>query len=145
MVDLPKKSEQPDRIYGLRMGRRLERLLLWFEDNRPSSCGKMIAETLKTSPFRPDGEPVLFPFLVLEGKSEKGRDSFSDIEVQTAFSIRTLLELQQGLYNAAAEKFASETRPFVWFPSYKGEQWRVSAGFVPDERGSRAYVCDTVI
>ncbi|KAI9691720.1 MAG: hypothetical protein M1822_007792 [Bathelium mastoideum] len=145
MADLPKRSEQPDRIYGLRMGRRLERLMLWSQDNRPSSCGKMIAEALKTSPFRPDGEPVLFPFLVLEAKSEKGRESFSDIEVQTAFSIRTLLELQQGLYDAAAEKSISEARPFVWFLSYKGEQWRVSAGFVRDERGSRTYVCNAAV
>jgi hypothetical protein len=137
--DLPKK-ELPDRIYGLRMTKRLERLLLWSEDKRPSSDGKTIGESIRTSPFRADGEPVIFPFLVVEAKSEKGRDSFSDIEVQTAFTIRTLLKIQQDLRDAAGEESESEPSPLVWFFSYKGDQWRVSAAFVENERGTQSYV-----
>lgn len=122
------------------MTNRLERLLLWSEDNRLSSDGKAIGQSIRTSPFRTDGEPVVFPFLVAEAKSEKGRDGFSDIEVQTAFTIYTLLELQQDLRDAAGEGSESELSPLVWYLSYKGEQWRVSAAFVKHESGVRTYV-----
>lgn len=139
LEDLPKKG-LPDRIYGLRMTKRLERLLLWSEDKRPTSGGKTIGESIRTSPFRADGEPVVFPFLIVEAKSEKGRDSFSDIEVQTAFAIRTLLKIQQDLHEAAGEESESEASPLVWFFSYKGDQWRVSAAFVKIEKGAQSYV-----
>jgi hypothetical protein len=123
------------------MTKRLERLILWSEDKRPSSGGRTIGECIRTSPLNADGgEPVIFPFLVIEAKSEKGRDSFSDIEVQTAFSIRTLLKLQQDLRDAAGYDNESEASPLVWFFSYKGEQWRVSAAFVRNGRRIRSYV-----
>jgi hypothetical protein len=97
MADLPKKRERPDRVLGLCVTKRLERLLLWSDDKRPSAGGKTIGESIKSSPFRSEGAPIIFPFLVIEAKSEKGRDGFSDIELQTAFTIRALLELQQDL------------------------------------------------
>jgi len=136
---LPKK-EKSDRVYGLRMTERLERLVLWSEDKRPYSNGNSIGQSIRTSPFRSDGEPVIFPFLVIEAKWEKGRDGFSDIEVQTAFTIRTLLKLQQELRDATDEEIESELSPLVWYLSYKGEQWRVSAAFVKDESGVQSYV-----
>ncbi|KAF2809204.1 uncharacterized protein BDZ99DRAFT_533885, partial [Mytilinidion resinicola] len=139
MADLPKKREKPDRVYGLRITKRLERLLLWSEDKRASSGGKTIGESIRSTPFRADGEPVLFPFLVIEAKSEKGREGFSDIEVQTAFAIRTLLELQQDLADAVGEDSSSETSPLVWFLSYRGEQWRVSAAFIKYDAGVKTY------
>jgi hypothetical protein len=124
---LPKREEKPDRVYGLRKTKRLERLLV-------------SAEGLRTSPFRPDGEPILFPFLILEAKSEKAADSFTDIEVQTAFAIRELLRLQDGLRQAADEDEDWEAGPFVWFLSYKGEQWRVSAAYIERRDLDRPYV-----
>lgn len=33
---------EPDRVYGLRMTKQLDRLLQWTEDKRPSAGGKMI-------------------------------------------------------------------------------------------------------
>src|SRR6266536_2230975 len=97
-------KEVPDRVYGLRVTKRLERLLLWTEDKRASSGGKTIGESIRTSPFRPNGEPIIFPFLALEAKSEKGRDGFSDVEMQTAFTIHALLKLQEDLRKAAGEE-----------------------------------------
>jgi hypothetical protein len=95
------KREKPDRVYGLRMIKRLERLLLWTEDKRPASGGKTIGESIRRSPFRHDGEPIVFfPFLALEAKSEKGRDGFSDVETQTAFTIHALLSLLEDLRKA---------------------------------------------
>jgi len=136
---MPKK-EEPDRVYGLRTTKRLERLLLYTEDKRPSSGGKFIGESIRTSPFRPDGEPVVFPFLVLEAKSEKGRNGFSDIEFQTAFSIRALLKLQEDLRKAAGDESEWETGPLVWFLANKGEQWRVAAAYIEIESGIQNYV-----
>jgi hypothetical protein len=143
--ELPKKSEKPDRVYGLRRTKRLERLLLWSENKHTAFGGKMIGDSIKSSPFRPDGEPIVFPFLIVEAKSEKAKDSFSDIEIQTAFSIRTLLQLQQDLRDAvgAQEHPDSDLRPLVWFLCYKGETWRVSAGYIERKKGVSNYVRTT--
>ncbi|CZR61916.1 uncharacterized protein PAC_11813 [Phialocephala subalpina] len=124
------KKEEPDRVFGLRSTKRLDRLLRWTEDRRVSSGGKMIGDSLRSTPFRPDGEPIVFPFLVLEAKSEKGRDNFSDIETQTAFAVHSLLTLQEDLRTAAGDDSEWESGSLVWFLAYKGEQWRVSAAYI---------------
>jgi hypothetical protein len=135
---LSRAREKPDRVYGLRRTNKLQRLLL-CTNNRCE--GKLIGDVVKTSPFLADGDPVLFPFLVLEAKSDKSADSFKDIEVQTAFSIRELLRLQDDLYQAAnGTRDEAHMRPFVWFISYRGEQWRVSAAFVEKKKGVCHYV-----
>lgn len=137
---MQKKEEQPDRVYGLRKTNRLERLLCWTEDKRVEAGGKMIGESVQSTPFRPDGEPIIFPFLALEAKSEKGRDAFSDIETQTAFTIRSLLTLQENLRIAAGEDSEWESGPLVWFLANKGEQWRVAAAYIDYKSGIRNYV-----
>ena len=134
--ELPKSKEKPDRIYGLRRTKRLDRLLD-SADKRPSMAGKQIEDTLRSCPFRADGEPIIFPFLVLEAKSEKSADSFSDIEIQTAFAIRELLIIQDDLRQAAE---GSQDYPLVWFISYKGEQWRVHAANIEIRNGAVCYV-----
>jgi hypothetical protein len=58
-------------------------------DDERSSVG----ETIRTSPFKEGVEPLLFPFLVLEAKSEKSSNGFEDIQTQTAFPILALLKL----------------------------------------------------
>lgn len=137
---MQKKEEQPDRVYGLRRTKRLERLLSWTEDKRVEAAGKMIGESIQSTPFRPDGEPIVFPFLALEAKSEKGRDAFSDIETQTAFTIRSLLTLQEDLRRAAGEDSEWESGPLVWFLANKGEQWRVAAAYIDYKAGIRNHV-----
>jgi hypothetical protein len=134
------KKEEPDRVYGLRMTKRLERLLQWTEDKRPTSGGKMIGESIRSTPFRPDGEPIVFPFLALEAKSEKGSDNFSDIETQTAFTIRLLLSLQEDLKTASGKDSEWESGPLVWFLANKGEQWRVAAAYIEYLNGVRHHV-----
>lgn len=79
--ELPKKGH-PDRVYGLRATKNFERLLKELSIRmEPHSTGDRGLQDLKTSPFRQDGDPLLFPFLVLEAKSEKGADSFGLIEM----------------------------------------------------------------
>ncbi|KAI0381180.1 hypothetical protein F5Y04DRAFT_281154 [Hypomontagnella monticulosa] len=127
--ELPKRGERPDRVYGLRVTRRLERLLE-SKDRRPSARGGDVGDVVRSNPFREDGDPIIFPFLLIEAKSEKGAHSFSDIETQTAFAIRELLELQDGLRVASGEAQDWEAGPLVWFLSYKGELWRVSIAYI---------------
>src|SRR5271170_1209095 len=95
-----KKRQRPDRIYGLSATTRLERLLSATNDGN----GKRIEDSIRITPFRPSKHPLLFPFLVLEAKSEKGSDSFSDIENQSAFAIRELIKLQDDLKSATKRK-----------------------------------------
>ncbi|KAM0342884.1 hypothetical protein ACHAPU_009088 [Fusarium lateritium] len=128
--DLPKREDRPDRVYGLRVTERLSRLLQSVEDTN---------EDIKVSPFKSDGDPLVFPFLVIEAKSEKGSDSVSDTQVQTGFAIRELLSIQYQLIQAAGEDMDRVVGPLVWFLSYKGEQWRVSAAYVHDQNDKIYY------
>jgi hypothetical protein len=123
----------------LRLTKRLERLL-WSEDKRQSAAGACIVDNLRSNPFREDGQSILFPFLVIEAKSEKGADSFSNIEAQTAFSLRELLVIQDNLRLAAEEDQDWDGGPLVWFLSYKGEQWRVSVAYIETENDCKHYV-----
>lgn len=97
-------------------------------------------KNLKISPFRKDGDPLLFPFLVLEAKSEKGADSFGLIEMQTAFCIRTLLKLQADLHVAVGEQTSCLGGPLVWFFASKGEEWRLSAAYTASKEQTLHYV-----
>jgi hypothetical protein len=100
----------------------------------------MIGESIRSTPFRPDGELIIFPFLVLEAKFEKSTDNFSDIETQTAFTIHLLLTLQEDLRKATGEDSGWETGPLVWFLANKGEQWRVASAYIEYQNGIRHHV-----
>ena len=135
------KQEQPDRVYGLRSTKNFQRLLDAISEQAESqSPDNPHAKDLKISPFRQDGDPLLFPFLVLEAKSEEGQDNFDLVEMQTAFSLRTLLQMQADLQQAIGKSSPSIAGPLVWFFASKGEQWRVSAGYVTNEKQTSHYV-----
>ncbi|PKS08714.1 hypothetical protein jhhlp_004767 [Lomentospora prolificans] len=136
---LGKRKLSPDRIYGLRKTKRFERILYREDKRKSSSKGKYIGDNTRTTPFCPDGEPVLFPFLVIEAKSEKGGAPFSSIEAQTAFAIRELLLVQDELRQAAEDDMDWDAAPLAWFLSYRGEQWRVSAAFIKWVNKQRIY------
>ncbi len=125
MPELSRK-EHPDRVFGLRERRNFEEALSHPSASQPS---RTLSSILETSPFKNAGEPLLFPFLILEAKSEKGSDDWDSIEKQTAFPIRTLLKLQQDLYEYTNEKSHWLDGPLVWFLSNKGEDWRVYGCF----------------
>ena len=127
-----KKGKRPDRLLGLRVTGRLDRILNQTEGPQEDSIGNSI----KTSPFRDGCEPLLFPFLVLEAKSEKSTDAFSKINLQTGFAIRALLELQRNLIQATIDNRQSGMKPLVWFLSYKGEVWRLSGAYVEETKAT---------
>lgn len=139
--DLP-KNEHPDRVYGLRETRAFERALNARVRNEQcqSSKAMQVRDAIRSTPFRQDGDSLLYPFLILEAKSEKGQDSFDSIEKQTSFPIRTLLKLQEELQNRCQSQPTWQHGPTVWFFANKGEEWRVSAGLVKVLAGETSYV-----
>lgn len=128
--DLRRREHRPDRIFGLFQSRTIKSLL-GKPDRRYDNASRTVRRAIDTTPFNEDGRPIVFPFLVIEAKSEKSADSFSDIDMQTAFVIRQLVLLQGGLERAASELGHAEwdAAPLVWYFSYRGEQWRVHAAF----------------
>jgi hypothetical protein len=113
------RVQQPDRIFGLSHTEPLKQLL-WYRAG------------LRHSPFA-DGN-VLYPFLIIEAKSEKGSPGFESIECQTAFPIRTLVKLQQDLSKVSEIGI----NPLVWFLANQGDEWRVYASIAD---GSKIVRC----
>lgn len=99
-------QQRPDRVYGL------NRTKVFKEHAFPR-------QGLRHSPFGDD--VVLYPFLIIEAKSEKGCPGFESIETQTAFPIRTLAKLQRDL----ASVCEGSINPLVWFLANQGDEWRV--------------------
>ncbi|KAF7593678.1 hypothetical protein BBP40_011088 [Aspergillus hancockii] len=110
-------TKKPDIVIGLRKDGIIEELL---QNN----------EHVVHSPTLNSPE-MLFPFLILEAKSEVGGPGFQYVETQTAFPIRTLLNIQSSL-----DKSTNIGRSLVWFLAYQGEEWKVY-GCTPDGRGTR--------
>lgn len=107
------QRRKPDRVFGLSRTKSLDYFSQadHFED-------------LRHSPF-PDAE-MLYPFLILEAKSEERGPGFESIETQTAFPIRTCLQLQEDLRRRSGVSLD----PFLWFMSYQGDEWRIAACIV---------------
>ena len=112
---LPKK--RPDRIYGLQQTENFARALKALAPSRE----------LRSSPFGEGSEPLLYPFLIVEAKSQKSGAGFDAIEMQTAFPIRTLLKLQHDLNDAVGESPGNS--PLIWFFANRGEDWRLYCGY----------------
>lgn len=120
---LPKKA--PDRVVGLNATANFREIL-----SRPVASAHTqapratIEDLVRISPFRSDADPLLFPFLLLEAKSEISTSSFDDIRIQSALPIQILLKLQAGLqsHQPAPDPFFN---PLVWFLAFRGDYWRV--------------------
>lgn len=132
------KREKPDRIFGFIETRRFREAL-----------NKLPAESeneIRYSPFvEGASDPIIFPFLVCEAKSEQSTDGFRNIEVQTTFAIHTLLEVQEGLQNESVKHGISPpTCPLVWFFAYRGANWRMYICYTKkDKMGNLSYVSRT--
>ena len=111
-------AKEPDRVIGLRDTEVFRELA-------------SAREGLRLSPFR-DGN-VLFPFLIIEAKSEKRGSGFASIESQVAFPIRALLKLQYDLSSASR----SSVRPLVWFLANQGVEWLVYGSVFDDSKWVR--------
>jgi hypothetical protein len=117
MSQLPKKKERPDRVYGLRMTKSY--------CTNPKMNNHLLGEDL----LMKASKPVLFvpnlsffPFLCSRQSRRKGK-------IASARSS-----------DATSEESDVRLNPLVWFFSYKGEYWRISAAFMEHEQGAQSYV-----
>jgi hypothetical protein len=135
---LPK--QEPDRVYGLRVTSNFEKLLSqsMANDSVPG-ISTTIGEAVSVSPFKGVTDPLLFPFLILEAKSENSRDGFYSIQTQTAFPIMALLKLQENLQSKIPNGELG-TDPLVWFFGHRGEDWRVYGCYVNKDIQPPQYV-----
>ncbi|KAJ5593172.1 hypothetical protein N7537_010076 [Penicillium hordei] len=124
-----KKYEAPDRVYGLKQTDNFK-ILLDSIDSRSlmTSTRRTLRETIEYSPFSPEGEPLLYPFLIMEAKPSNGAGR-AEVDMQTAFCIKRLLKLQYDLRAATGDDTQWPTGPLVWFLNWRGESWDVSVGF----------------
>ncbi|KAF2177247.1 hypothetical protein K469DRAFT_809553 [Zopfia rhizophila CBS 207.26] len=121
------RPRRPDRVFGLRETKNFEALL----DQTPSYSPRgetAIRESIRITPFRDTAQPLLFPFLILESKSEDSSDGFGQIQCQTAFPIKALLELQYELQGKVIN--ATCPGPLLWFLGHRGDSWRVYGCYV---------------
>ncbi len=136
------RKEHPDRVYGLQKTKNFAKALCSPSSKPVRADGGpvLVDETIRITPFKQVGEPLLFPFLILEAKSAKG-DDFDSIQKQTAFPIRTLLKIQADLRNECEQRISWQGGPLVWFLYNRGEDWRVAACFVENTDDEESYVC----
>ncbi|KAF3940404.1 hypothetical protein ABW19_dt0203441 [Dactylella cylindrospora] len=118
------QEQRPDRIYGLRQTRNLEDLLY-----QPLGNGTFLNDTLPQPHYCDSGEPMLFPFLVVEAKAGNAPDDWPSIQLQTAFPIYTYLKTQQTLKAATSQKSRWHSGPLVWFFMSRGDDWRLCLAY----------------
>lgn len=109
------RLQRPDHVFGLGMTKSFRR----YTSERP---------LLRHSPLVDEG--ILYPFLILEAKSEKGSPGFESVECQTALTVRTCLQLQKNLEEASGVRLD----PLVWFIGFQGDEWRLYAAVPEDSK-----------
>jgi hypothetical protein len=134
------QDKQPDRIYGLRQTRNLEDLLF-----TPIADGKLVGDLLQLHPVTERGEPLLFPFLVVEAKTGTAEDDWESITLQTAFPIYTFLNVQRSLKLATASRSRWTAGPLVWFFMSRGEDWRLCLAYQSPKLSSELSKPDSYI
>jgi hypothetical protein len=142
VAEIIPNGEKPDRAYGLRYTQRLKRVLRavsaesgqtdkYLARFSPYPRARKEATTEANSKGRSTKNPLLFPFLVLESKSESSGVEHHAIFRQTAFAIRSFLKIQYDLWTSTVgERTWGTGGPFVWFLSQKGVDWRVEGAYI---------------
>ncbi|KAH6614659.1 hypothetical protein B0J18DRAFT_439869 [Chaetomium sp. MPI-SDFR-AT-0129] len=125
------QEQRPDRVYGLRQTKNIERLL-----EKKLSDGSLLEHLLPNQPHDATlGQPLLFPFLVVEAKAGNSPDDWHSIRLQTAFPIFTYLNTQRSLCMATGARSRWLAGPLVWFFTSRGEDWRLSLAYQSRTKG----------
>lgn len=156
-IKLPER--RPDRVYGLRKTPNFEQRL--------SSPAKMVLDGasgdaitallgivdageellvqdfIHATPFHQRGDPLLFPFLILEAKSEDGR-GHRNCGIQTSLPIWAILKSQERLVQFS-DNLYELGGPFIWYIHYLGDSWRVSGCYTTIEKGKSVYVSRVIL
>jgi len=123
------------------IGRRPDRIIGFQETARSNQWDAEIdlvayhSEMLKSSLFRSTEHPLLSPFLIIEAKKRTG----GDCDSQSARPIFDMLQLQENLHTRS-KMILPFGIPLVWYISYRGEHWRVSACYISGEPDNTFYV-----
>lgn len=145
---LRKELQKPDAIYGLRRTRDIENLLydsrkrMLDEDDDPRQLHELLEPSPSDNAISPTGDPLLYPFLVIEAKSGQAQKDWHSINMQTAFPIRAFLQIQARLQHTADPR--GSFGPLVWFFSYKGEDWRLSMAFMQETTTEENRIGDVI-
>ncbi|KAK8009764.1 ABC transporter [Apiospora arundinis] len=125
---LKKKSEKPDRVYGLRQtGTLLKLLRTKVGDDEFGTLEERLEPTL----FPNDLKPQVFPFLLLEAKTGSSA-SFQEIDDQSGVMLHKCLTIQQRLRDAISPASKWIAGPLCWYISSCGATWRIAAGYAVD-------------
>ena len=116
-MTVDQKYKRLDRVFGLSITGSFDQ----FRDR-----------LARYSPF--SAKHTLFPFMVVEAKSEKSESGFHDIEQQTALSIRTCLKIQIDLEMESNQVLD----PLVWFFGFRGDEWRLYVALPVNDRTVRS-------
>jgi hypothetical protein len=100
----------------------------------------LVRDFIQATPFSRSREPLLFPFLTMEAKSENG-GGFGRCGIQTSLPIWSLLKTQERLSELGAP-LSELGGPIVWYIAYVGDNWRVSVCCTMKERGQQTYVSE---
>lgn len=123
-----RKLKQPDRAFGLRNTNQLSQLLSIYNGGSPIPYSALInTASNNTKP------PLVFPFLLLESKSEEG-DGFSKIYEQSALPLQSFLRLQDQL-QARTGVPKNLNKSLVWFLAHRGSDWKILAAYTYHEDG----------
>lgn len=138
--EIPEKKRRPDRLIVFEETHSFESSLNHIARKIQDDAGsKIIRELVECTVLNhKGGGPLLFPFLVMEAKSEKG-PSFSEIDTQTAFPIWKMLKIQEDLFEKT-QKTPTYGGPLLWYIAYKGSEWRVSGCYTSLRDGKSSYV-----
>lgn len=136
---LPRSWERPKPLIGCMDYAKQEVLRTYFTTKQNTSP-KMMAlyadrfTSCCANPLSRRGDRLLFPFLVLEAKSDSSARSWHQIELQTALSIRTFLETQESLRAACGKDSKWQSGPLVWLITNRGGDWHVYAAYIEPVR-----------
>lgn len=144
---------QPNHVYSLRKTSTFESVLSnvtgkvqaiienevqrSLDNNLPEEQRVITQELIHSSPFSGIEDPLIFPFLLIEAKSEE-RGSFHGCCVQSAIPIWYLIRIQEKLHEFKG--LHEQGGPFVWYVAYKGDDWRLSGCCTVIEKGHVTYV-----
>ncbi|KAL1592242.1 hypothetical protein SLS60_011319 [Paraconiothyrium brasiliense] len=131
------RKQRPDRIHGLRRTEDIDTHLQSLYTHNDQLASNTVVEDVIDISLHHDngGSQLLFPFLVVEAKSEKGASTFEQMELQTCFPIQNCLQLQLELLETQGNTIDVPGGPLVWYFAYRGEDWRLYAGHVEVKDG----------
>jgi hypothetical protein len=134
-----REKRRPDRIIGFQrtgsFGRRPDETARQLQNDAGI---RTIGEMIQATVLNDNSGPLLFPFLVIEAKSEHGK-AHSDCDDQTAFPIWKMLKIQEELQDKS-ELQLDYRGPLLLYISCRGDDCRLFGCYIGKKDGKKTYV-----